>query len=121
MATLMPYDSPAMAVDLVARGGGENVASVYTDDRENLAAWVDGIAPYTGRLLVIGRKTTEGAIGPGVVLPTCVHGGPGRSGGGEELGWLRGLELYMQRTAIQGDRAVPDRVLGLAEAQDTNR
>ena len=54
-------------------------------------------------------------ISPGMALATCVHGGPGRAGGGEELGGLRGMDLYMQRTAVQGDRGQLERVLGLRE------
>jgi len=62
-----------------------------------------GIAPFHGRLNFGSAKVAEHSMGPGTVLPTLVHGGPGRAGGGEELGGLRGLSLYLQRTAIQGD------------------
>jgi len=60
------------------------------------------MAPYNGRVNVGSAKVAEHSMGPGAVLPQLVHGGPGRAGGGEELGGLRGVLFYMQRTAIQG-------------------
>ncbi len=109
-ATLMPYRDAAHAVALVARGEGGLVASVYGDDRALLKALVLGIAPFHGRVLVGSSKIADQAIAPGLVLPSCVHGGPGRAGGGEELGGERGLRFYMQRTAVQGDRALLDKI-----------
>ncbi len=111
-ATLMPYATPDECVGLVARGEGGLVASIYGDDKESLATIVLGAAPYHGRLLVGSAKVADQAITPGTVLPSCVHGGPGRAGGGEELGGERGLDFYMQRTAIQGDRPLLDKILG---------
>lgn len=110
--TLMPYDDPDDAVAWVALGGGGLVCSVYGDDRELLPKLILGIAPHHGRILVGSRKIADQAISPGVVLPSCVHGGPGRAGGGEELGGERGLRFYMQRCAVQGDRALLDKFLG---------
>jgi 3,4-dehydroadipyl-CoA semialdehyde dehydrogenase len=109
-ATLMPYRDVAHAVSLVARGEGGLVASVYGDDRALLKALVLGIAPYHGRVLIGSSKVADQTIAPGLVLPSCVHGGPGRAGGGEELGGERGLRFYMQRTAVQGDRALMDKI-----------
>jgi oxepin-CoA hydrolase/3-oxo-5,6-dehydrosuberyl-CoA semialdehyde dehydrogenase len=109
-ATLMPYRDAAHAVALVARGEGGLVASVYGDDRALLKALVLGIAPFHGRVLVGSSKIADQAIAPGLVLPSCIHGGPGRAGGGEELGGERGLRFYMQRTAIQGDRALLEKL-----------
>lgn len=111
-ATLMPYDGADEALALVARGGGGLVASVYGDDRELLSTLVLGLAPHHGRVLVGSKKVADQAISPGLVLPSCVHGGPGRAGGGEELGGERGLRFYMQRCAVQGDRALLDKILG---------
>ncbi len=111
-STLMPYESVDEVVELVARGGGGLVASVYGDDRELLPALVLGVAPYSGRVLLGSKKVADQAIAPGLVLPSCVHGGPGRAGGGEELGGERGLRFYMQRCAVQGDRALLDKILG---------
>lgn len=99
-------------VALVARGGGGLVASLYSDDRTWAAEALLGIAPYHGRVLWGSKKIHDQAIQPGTVLPSCVHGGPGKAGGGEELGGERGMRFYMQRTAIQGDRALLDKVLG---------
>ena len=112
-ATVIAYDgSGAQAVDLVNRGGGGLVASIYSDDREFVEQVVTGIAPWHGRVWLGSEKTHGQALGPGAVLPATIHGGPGRAGGGEELGGLRGLMPYLQRTAIQGDRAVVDRGFG---------
>lgn len=110
-ATLMPYESVESVVELVARGGGGLVASVYGDDRDLLPALVMGLAPYHGRVLLGSKKVADQAIAPGLVLPSCVHGGPGRAGGGEELGGERGLRFYMQRCAVQGDRALLDKII----------
>jgi oxepin-CoA hydrolase/3-oxo-5,6-dehydrosuberyl-CoA semialdehyde dehydrogenase len=117
VATVMPYESPEDAVSLVSLGEGGLVSSVYSDDRKLLETVVLGIAPYHGRVLVGSKKVADQAIAPGMVLPSCVHGGPGRAGGGEELGGERGLAFYTQRTAIQGDRALLDRILGVKEAE----
>ena len=103
VATVMPYSGdPAEAAELVALGQGGLVASVYTDSAEVTTEVALGVAPYHGRVNVGSAKVAEYSLGPGAVLPQLVHGGPGRAGGGEELGGLRGLLFYMQRTAIQG-------------------
>jgi oxepin-CoA hydrolase/3-oxo-5,6-dehydrosuberyl-CoA semialdehyde dehydrogenase len=114
VATLMPYDTPADAAEIVALGEGGLVASAYTDDRDTLATLVLELAPWSGRILCGSAKIAEQATPPGLVLPACVHGGPGRAGGGEELGGERGLSFYTQRTALQGDRALLERALGIA-------
>lgn len=113
VSTLLPYTGVQQAAALVCLGQGGLVASIYTDDRNFLSTALLMISPWSGRILVGSKKVQGQATGPGVVLPSCVHGGPGRAGGGEELGGLRGLDFYSQRTAIQGDRALLDRVLGL--------
>jgi oxepin-CoA hydrolase/3-oxo-5,6-dehydrosuberyl-CoA semialdehyde dehydrogenase len=103
VATLLPYSGKAEdAVRLVNRGGGGLVASVYSNDKAWSDAVVLGIAPWHGRVWVGSDKTSGQAIAPGTVLPASLHGGPGRAGGGAELGGLRGLEPYFQRTAVQG-------------------
>lgn len=115
-ATILPYDGKAAtAVDLINRGGGCLVASVYSDDKEWISETVTGIAPWQGRVWVGSEKTMGHALGPGAVLPGAIHGGPGRAGGGEELGGLRGLQPYLQRTAIQGDRSIVGRTYGQTE------
>jgi oxepin-CoA hydrolase/3-oxo-5,6-dehydrosuberyl-CoA semialdehyde dehydrogenase len=113
-ATIVPYSGDAVAaIELCNRGGGGLVASVYSDDRAFVEAIVPGIAPWHGRIWLGSEKTHGQAMGPGAVLPATIHGGPGRAGGGEELGGLRGLMPYLQRTAVQGDRAVVARAFGL--------
>jgi oxepin-CoA hydrolase/3-oxo-5,6-dehydrosuberyl-CoA semialdehyde dehydrogenase len=107
VATIAPYGGEAgEAAALVRRGGGGLVASVYSDDRDFVRAIVTGIAAYHGRIFVGSAKVVGQSPGPGSVLPQLVHGGPGRAGGGEELGGLRGLAFYQQRTAIEGDKAI---------------
>jgi oxepin-CoA hydrolase/3-oxo-5,6-dehydrosuberyl-CoA semialdehyde dehydrogenase len=113
VATVVPYDGSAeAAVAAVRRGQGGLVASVYSDDRELLAALIAGIAPFHGRVYVGSEKIADKSAGPGAVPPQLVHGGPGRAGAGEELGGVRGMALYQQRVAIQGDRAVLDAIAG---------
>ena len=103
VATLIPFDGTAAdAVALVRRGDGGLVASVYSDDTGFLSEMVFGIAPFHGRIHLASKKVAEHSPGPGTVLPQMQHGGPGRAGGGAELGGLRGLEFYTQRTAVQG-------------------
>ncbi|MEM9489679.1 MAG: 3,4-dehydroadipyl-CoA semialdehyde dehydrogenase [Myxococcota bacterium] len=107
VATLALYNGePADAAALVARGHGGLVASVYSDDRDYLRAIVPTMAAFNGRLYLGSAKMAAQSMGPGTVLPGLLHGGPGRAGGGEELGGLRGMALYQQRTAIQGDQGI---------------
>jgi len=112
VATLFesPDDTDEL-VDLVARGGGGLVCSAYTDDRALATELVLGLAPHHGRVVLGSQKIAGQAVGPGAVMPHLLHGGPGRAGGGEELGGLRGLALYSQRTALQGDRALLDAIV----------
>ena len=113
VATVMPYDgTPARAASLVAAGGGGLVASVYSDDKEFVQGAVLGIAPFHGRVTIGTSKTASQSIPPGTALPQMLHGGPGRAGGGEELGGRRGMTFYMQRVALQGDRALLDAIGG---------
>ncbi len=102
VATLMPYDTLDEAVALVAKGEGSLVASVFTHDDAVADALVFGLAAFHGRVLVVDRDCAKESTGHGSPLPMLVHGGPGRAGGGEELGGLRGVYHYMQRTALQG-------------------
>jgi oxepin-CoA hydrolase/3-oxo-5,6-dehydrosuberyl-CoA semialdehyde dehydrogenase len=106
VATVMPYDDAGQAIALVAAGGGGLVTSVYSDDKAFTRTMVLGIAPFHGRLVLGSSKVAGQALPPGMALPQLIHGGPGRAGGGEELGARRGMTFYMQRTALQGDRAV---------------
>jgi len=97
--------------EIVARGAGGLVSSVYSEDQEFVERTVAGLAPYNGRLY-LGHPKIELSSGPGTVLPQLVHGGPGRAGGGEELGGPRGLAFYLQRVALEGSRPVIAKLLG---------
>jgi 3,4-dehydroadipyl-CoA semialdehyde dehydrogenase len=113
VATVCGYSGAAgEAAELVALGEGGLVASIYSDDRDWLAAAVPAMAPWNGRLYLGSEKMASQSPGPGTVLPLLVHGGPGRAGGGEELGGLRGLALYQQRTALEGDKSLIAALLG---------
>lgn len=112
VATVMPYASTDEAIQLVAAGGGGLVTSIYADDKDFVRALVLGTAPFHGRLVLGSSKIAQQSLPPGMVLPQLVHGGPGRAGGGEELGGRRGMTFYMQRTALQGDRALLDALVG---------
>jgi oxepin-CoA hydrolase/3-oxo-5,6-dehydrosuberyl-CoA semialdehyde dehydrogenase len=113
VATVLPWSGdPDEAVAIVAKGGGGLVASVYSDDEAWAGPVVLGLAPWSGRIHWGSRKVHDQSPGPGTVLPNLVHGGPGKAGGGEELGGERGLRFYWQRTAVQADRALLERVLG---------
>lgn len=102
-ATLIPYSGEvAEAVALANRGRGSLVASLYTDEIDWGRDVTLGISPWHGRIWWGAAKVADHAFPPGGVLPLSCHGGPGRAGGGEELGGLRGLEFYMQRSAVQG-------------------
>lgn len=110
VATLVPYRDTADAVALARRGGGSLAASVFSADDELAAHLVLGLAPFHGRILVVNSRSARESTGHGSPLAPLVHGGPGRAGGGEELGGIRGVLHYMQRTAVQG---TPDAVSAL--------
>ncbi len=110
VATLMPYDTLDEAVALVAKGEGSLVASIFTYDEDVAHTLLFGIAPFHGRVLLVDRDCAKESTGHGSPLPMLVHGGPGRAGGGEELGGIRGVFHYMQRTALQGS---PSRLAAL--------
>ena len=114
--TLMPYDDSATdAAELVALGGGTLVTSVYSDDDAWLGDFLAEAGCHTGRLYVGSADSAEVALGSGAALPQTLHGGPGRAGGGEELGGPVGLRLYLQRLALQGSRAKVDGLAGTGE------
>ncbi|MGP4099860.1 phenylacetic acid degradation bifunctional protein PaaZ [Nonomuraea sp. KM90] len=105
VSTVLAYDGLDEAVALAARGRGSLVASVATHDPDVARSVVLGLAPWHGRVLVLDRDDAKESTGHGSPLPVLVHGGPGRAGGGEELGGVRGVLHHMQRTAVQ---ASPD-------------
>ncbi|WP_164699645.1 phenylacetic acid degradation bifunctional protein PaaZ [Modestobacter sp. KNN46-3] len=102
VSTVLPYDGVAHAVELAARGQGSLVGSIVTHDPAVAREFVLGAAHAHGRVLVLDRDDAGENTGHGSPLPVLVHGGPGRAGGGEELGGIRGVLHHMQRTAVQG-------------------
>src|SRR6516225_4937982 len=102
VSALLPYSSTEEVVKLAARGRGSLVGSVVTADPGFAREVVMGVAPWHGRLLVLDTDDAKESTGHGSPLPTLVHGGPGRAGGGEEMGGIRGVKHYMQRVAVQG-------------------
>jgi len=100
--TVMPYDTVDEAIELAKLGKGSLVGSLFTA-RDDVAREVAlGTAAYHGRLMIVNRHSAKESTGHGSPLPHLVHGGPGRAGGGEEMGGVRGVLHYMQRTALQG-------------------
>ena len=112
VSTLMPYDDLDEAIALTHLGKGSLVASVFTNDPAVAQAAVIGMAPMHGRLLIGNRASAASSTGHGAPLPVLVHGGPGRAGGGEELGGVHGAKHFMQRTAVQGPPALLAAVTG---------
>ncbi|MFZ1342458.1 phenylacetic acid degradation bifunctional protein PaaZ [Thiothrix eikelboomii] len=113
VTTLIPYSNDEEAVELAALGKGSLVASVATANKvvaRNLAL---GIAPYHGRVLVLDEKCAKESTGHGSPLAHLIHGGPGRAGGSEEMGGVRGVKHYMQRTAVQGSPDMLTAVTGV--------
>jgi oxepin-CoA hydrolase/3-oxo-5,6-dehydrosuberyl-CoA semialdehyde dehydrogenase len=106
VTTLIPYAAPAELGAVVARGGGSLVGSIVSYDADFVRDVVAGAAPYHGRLLILDRDCAGESTGHGTPMPQLVHGGPGRAGGGEELGGIRAVKHFMQRTAVQGSPAV---------------
>jgi 3,4-dehydroadipyl-CoA semialdehyde dehydrogenase len=115
VATILPYDgSAAAAAELVALGGGTLVTSLYSDDASWAADFFAGAASTTGRLYWGSAASASEAPGSGIVLPQVLHGGPGRAGGGEEVGGLVGLRPYLQRVAVQGSKGLLEGLAGVA-------
>ena len=102
VSTVIGYTDAADVIALAARGKGSLVASLVTKDSALAGDIVRGLAPYHGRVLVLNEEDARESTGHGSPLPVLVHGGPGRAGGGEELGGIRGVLHHMQRTAVQG-------------------
>lgn len=100
--TVMPYATLDDAIDLARRGRGSLCGSLFTNDDAVAREVVLGVAAYHGRVYVMNRAGAKESTGHGSPLPHLVHGGPGRAGGGEEMGGVRGVLHYMQRTAVQG-------------------
>ncbi len=102
VSTLMPYEHQNDVFDLVNRGKGSLVMSVFTYDQGFASDIVLDSASFHGRIAFIDRDSAKESTGHGSPMPHMIHGGPGRAGGGEEMGGIRGVKHYMQRTALQG-------------------
>ena len=102
VSTIMPYKNIDEAIELSKKGKGSLCSSIVTNDPAIAKSYVLGAASYHGRILVLNNECAKESTGHGSPLPLLVHGGPGRAGGGEEMGGLRGVKHYLQRTAIQG-------------------
>lgn len=110
VSIVMPYDSVEDVIALAARGEGSLVGSVVTNDAVFARQMVMGAASYHGRMLFLNRDCAKESTGHGSPMPVLIHGGPGRAGGGEEMGGIRGVHHYLQRTALQGS---PDMLAGI--------
>ncbi|MBB3764067.1 phenylacetic acid degradation bifunctional protein PaaZ [Sphingomicrobium lutaoense] len=112
VATVMPYQDVEDAIALANRGQGSLALSLFSNDRELAGRFIRGAAAFHGRMLVINRHNGRESTGHGSPLPVLVHGGPGRAGGSEEMGGIRGVKHYMQRTAIQ---STPDMIAAISD------
>jgi 3,4-dehydroadipyl-CoA semialdehyde dehydrogenase len=112
VATVIPYVGTAEAFALAHKGGGSLAASVFSEDTQFLAEAGAAMGSSHGRLLLVDPSIGDSHMGHGVVMPSCIHGGPGRAGGGEELGGLRALWFYHQKVAIQASEATLEAVQG---------
>jgi len=113
VSTIMPYKSLDDAIELAKMGKGSLVSSIITNDDAIAKDYVVNAASHHGRILVLNRENAKESTGHGSPLPGLVHGGPGRAGGGEEMGGMRGVKHYLQRTAIQGSPTTLTEITGI--------
>ena len=102
VSTIIPYKNIEEAIELAKMGKGSLVCSIITNDMKIAEQFVLGVASMHGRILVLNEACSKESTGHGSPMPLLTHGGPGRAGGGEEMGGIRGIKHYLQRTAIQG-------------------
>lgn len=121
VATIMPYNDINDAVQLANRGMGSLALSIFTHDNQTAKDIVMGAGSFHGRMVMINRDNAKESTGHGSPLPVMVHGGPGRAGGSEELGGIRGVKHFMQRTALQGTPSMISSIINqyLPGAQQT--
>jgi len=112
VSTIMPYTGIDEAIELARLGRGSLAGSIFTPDDIEARSLIMGTAAFHGRMLVINDTCARESTGHGTVMPKLIHGGPGRAGGGEELGGIRGIKHYMQRTAIQSSPATLSVITG---------
>ncbi len=113
VSTLMPYKTLHEAIHLAHLGKGSLVSSIVTNNDAIAKEYVVEAATHHGRILVLNRENAKESTGHGSPLPTLVHGGPGRAGGGEEMGGMRGVKHYLQRCAIQGTPTTLTEITGI--------
>ena len=113
VSTVMPYKTLDEAIQLSQMGKGSLVSSIATYDNDIAKEYTVETASHHGRILVINREMAKHSTGHGSPLPYLVHGGPGRAGGGEEMGGMRGIKHYMQRCAVQGTPSVISAITGI--------
>ena len=112
VSTIMPYNDLNEAITLVKKGKGSLCCSMVTADNKLATDFVVGAATHHGRILVLNQECAKESTGHGSPLPMLIHGGPGRAGGGEEMGGVRGVKHYMQRVAIQGSPTTVTAITG---------
>ena len=113
VSTMMPYSTTDEAIHLAQMGKGSLVSSIATGDDDEARDFVLGAATHHGRILVINKDSAKQSTGHGSPLPYLTHGGPGRAGGGEEMGGMRGIKHYLQRCAIQGSPTTISHITGI--------
>ncbi|WP_127844288.1 phenylacetic acid degradation bifunctional protein PaaZ [Psychroflexus aestuariivivens] len=117
VSTLMPYKDLNEAIQLSKKGKGSLVSSIFTNDDQIARDYTIQAASHHGRILSINRESAKQSTGHGSPLPNLVHGGPGRAGGGEEMGGKRGIKHFMQRCAIQGSPTTLTEITGIYQAK----
>ena len=117
VSTIMPYREMDEAIQLAKKGKGSLCCSIVTADNRIATDFVVGAATHHGRILVLNEECAKESTGHGSPLPLLVHGGPGRAGGGEEMGGVRGVKHYMQRVAVQGS---PTTLTAITQQYQTN-
>jgi oxepin-CoA hydrolase / 3-oxo-5,6-dehydrosuberyl-CoA semialdehyde dehydrogenase len=113
VSTIMPYGDADEAIALANAGKGSLALSIFSHDTSAIAGLVGGISTFHGRIMIVGRDNAEFSSGHGAALPHLQHGGPGRAGGGAELGGTIGMMPYLQRSAIQASAAVLEAIASL--------
>ena len=116
VSTIMPYKTTEDAIELAKMGKGSLCCSIVTFNDQEARDFVVGSASHHGRILVLNRENAKLSTGHGSPLPTLVHGGPGRAGGGEEMGGMRGVLHYLQRCAVQGTPTTITEITGIYQA-----
>ena len=121
VSTIMPYKNMDEAIELSKKGKGSLCSSIVTADNTIAKQYVLGAATHHGRILVLNNECAKESTGHGSPLPLLVHGGPGRAGGGEEMGGVRGVKHYMQRVAIQGSPTTITAITNVYQQNATGR